>query len=107
MTEPLAGSAMPPAPHGPFRSGDPVQLTDPKGRVNTITLQPGKLYHSHKGALPHDEIIGSPEGSASAVRITTGDNKSRSLVALCAAWTRRTMDPKNTGFLFAAITPSV
>ncbi|SEG66647.1 tRNA (adenine-58-N(1)-) methyltransferase [Thermomonospora echinospora] len=50
-------------PHGPFRAGDQVQLTDPKGRVNTITLQPGKLYHSHKGAIPHDEIIGSPEGS--------------------------------------------
>jgi tRNA (adenine57-N1/adenine58-N1)-methyltransferase len=64
MTEPSsAGSAMPKAPHGPFRSGDRVQLTDPKGRVNTVTLQPGKLYHSHKGSIPHDEIIGSPEGS--------------------------------------------
>src|SRR3569833_4085639 len=63
MTEPIAGSAMPEAPHGPFRPGDRVQLTDPKGRVNTITLQPGKLYHSHKGSIPHDEIIGSPEGS--------------------------------------------
>src|SRR3954466_6092547 len=63
MTEPLAGSALPRAPHGPFRSGDRVQLTDPKGRVNTISLQPGKLYHSHKGSIPHDEILGSPEGS--------------------------------------------
>jgi tRNA (adenine57-N1/adenine58-N1)-methyltransferase len=63
MTEPAAGSTMPRAPHGPFRSGDRVQLTDPKGRVNTITLQPGKLYHSHKGSIPHEEIIGSPEGS--------------------------------------------
>ncbi|PKK14378.1 MULTISPECIES: tRNA (adenine-N1)-methyltransferase [Thermomonospora] len=50
-------------PHGPFRAGDQVQLTDPKGRVNTITLQPGKFFHSHKGAIAHDEIIGSPEGS--------------------------------------------
>jgi tRNA (adenine57-N1/adenine58-N1)-methyltransferase catalytic subunit len=50
-------------PHGPFRSGDQVQLTDPKGRVNTITLRDGALYHSHKGSIPHDEIIGSPEGS--------------------------------------------
>ncbi len=62
-TEPSAGCGMPRAPHGPFRPGDRVQLTDPKGRVNTITLQPGRLYHSHKGAIPHDEIIGSPEGS--------------------------------------------
>ncbi|XVQ07751.1 tRNA (adenine-N1)-methyltransferase [Spirillospora sp. CA-255316] len=50
-------------PHGPFRPGDQVQLTDPKGRLNTITLQPGKQYHSHKGAIAHDDIIGSPEGS--------------------------------------------
>ncbi|GAA1582520.1 tRNA (adenine-N1)-methyltransferase [Actinomadura kijaniata] len=50
-------------PHGPFRPGDQVQLTDPKGRINTITLQPGKQYHSHKGAIDHDDVIGSPEGS--------------------------------------------
>lgn len=49
-------------PHGPFRDGDQVQLTDPKGRINTITLQSGKLFHSHKGSLAHDEIIGRPEG---------------------------------------------
>jgi tRNA (adenine57-N1/adenine58-N1)-methyltransferase catalytic subunit len=53
----------PEAPRGPFRSGDRVQLTDPKGRVNTITLRPGGHYHSHKGSVPHDEIIGSPEGT--------------------------------------------
>ncbi|HZB28833.1 MAG TPA: tRNA (adenine-N1)-methyltransferase [Streptosporangiaceae bacterium] len=52
----------PPRPHGPFRPGDQVQLTDPKGRVNTITLRPGGLFHSHKGAIAHDEIIGRPEG---------------------------------------------
>ncbi|MEV0399503.1 tRNA (adenine-N1)-methyltransferase [Actinoallomurus sp. NPDC050550] len=64
MTEPsIAGSRMPKVPHGPFRPGDRVQLTDPKGRINTITLQTGKLYHSHKGSIPHDEIIGSPEGT--------------------------------------------
>ncbi|MEV5749280.1 tRNA (adenine-N1)-methyltransferase [Actinoallomurus sp. NPDC052308] len=64
MTEPsIAGSRMPKVPHGPFRPGDRVQLTDPKGRINTVTLQAGKVYHSHKGSIPHDEIIGSPEGS--------------------------------------------
>lgn len=64
MSEPSsAGRGMPSVPHGPFRPGDRVQLTDPKGRSNTITLQPGKAYHSHKGAIPHDDIIGSPEGT--------------------------------------------
>ncbi|HEX2314295.1 MAG TPA: tRNA (adenine-N1)-methyltransferase [Thermomonospora sp.] len=60
-TEPVRAAGR--VPHGPFRAGDQVQLTDPKGRVNTITLQPGRLYHSHKGSVPHDDIIGSPEGS--------------------------------------------
>ncbi|MDX6300520.1 MAG: tRNA (adenine57-N1/adenine58-N1)-methyltransferase catalytic subunit [Nocardioidaceae bacterium] len=48
---------------GPFRDGDLVQLTDPKGRHSTFTLQTGKSYHSHKGNFGHDELIGSPEGT--------------------------------------------
>lgn len=48
---------------GPFRSGDRVQLTDPKGRMNTIVLEPGRSFHTHRGALDHDALIGLPEGS--------------------------------------------
>lgn len=51
------------ASRGPFRDGDLVQLTDPKGRHSTITLQTGKTYHSHKGNFGHDELIGAPEGT--------------------------------------------
>lgn len=51
---------------GPFRAGDRVQLTGPKGRMNTITLEPGKLFHSHRGVLEHDAIIGLPDGSVVA-----------------------------------------
>ena len=52
-----------PSSSGPFRAGDRVQLTGPKGRMNTITLEPGKLFHSHRGVLAHDDIIGLPDGS--------------------------------------------
>ena len=48
---------------GPFREGDRVQLTDPKGRMHTITLAPGKQFHTHKGHVRHDELIGAPDGS--------------------------------------------
>ncbi|GAA3615087.1 tRNA (adenine-N1)-methyltransferase [Marihabitans asiaticum] len=48
---------------GPFREGDRVQLTDPKGRMHTITLTPGKQFHTHRGHITHDEILGSPDGS--------------------------------------------
>jgi tRNA (adenine57-N1/adenine58-N1)-methyltransferase len=52
-----------PARSGPFRPGDRVQLTDPKGRMHTIVLEPGRSYHTHRGALDHDALIGLPEGS--------------------------------------------
>ena len=50
-------------PRGPFRVGDRVQLTGPKGKLHTITLEPGKAFGTHRGELKHDDIIGQPEGS--------------------------------------------
>jgi len=66
---------------GEFRAGDQVQLTDAKGRHSTITLQPGKDYHTHRGSFPHDELIGRPEGWV--VR-TTGGNEYLALRPLLA-----------------------
>jgi tRNA (adenine57-N1/adenine58-N1)-methyltransferase catalytic subunit len=48
---------------GPFREGERVQLTDPKGRLHTVTLETGKQFHTHRGAIEHDALIGAPEGS--------------------------------------------
>jgi len=48
---------------GPFREGDRVQLTDPKGRHYTLVLTPGGQYHTHRGAVSHDDVLGKPEGS--------------------------------------------
>ncbi|HEY4454211.1 MAG TPA: tRNA (adenine-N1)-methyltransferase [Pseudonocardiaceae bacterium] len=48
---------------GPFRAGDRVQLTDPKGRHYTVVLEAGRSYHTHRGAVDHDQLIGAPEGS--------------------------------------------
>jgi tRNA (adenine57-N1/adenine58-N1)-methyltransferase len=48
---------------GEFQPGDRVQLTDPKGRRYTVLLKEGGEYHTHRGALAHDELIGKPEGS--------------------------------------------
>jgi tRNA (adenine57-N1/adenine58-N1)-methyltransferase catalytic subunit len=47
---------------GPFEPGDLVQLTDPKGRMHTVELVPGKEFHTHRGAVLHDDLIGKPEG---------------------------------------------
>ncbi len=48
---------------GPFTAGDRVQLTDAKGRQHTVVLEPGKDFHTHKGQIRHDELIGADEGS--------------------------------------------
>lgn len=47
----------------PFRVGERVQLTGPKGRLHTVTLQEGGGLHTHRGVLWHADIIGQPEGS--------------------------------------------
>ncbi|RBP64692.1 tRNA (adenine-58-N(1)-) methyltransferase [Brevibacterium sanguinis] len=43
-------------------AGEKIQLTDPKGRMHTIVLAPGEVFHTHKGLIPHEDIIGRPEG---------------------------------------------
>lgn len=46
-----------------FEYGDRVQLTDSKGKLYSITLTVGGEWHTHKGMLKHDELVGLPEGS--------------------------------------------
>ncbi|WP_067895971.1 tRNA (adenine-N1)-methyltransferase [Nocardia vaccinii] len=48
---------------GPFIEGDRVQLTDAKGRQHTVVLEPGKEFHTHKGQIRHDDLIGADEGT--------------------------------------------
>lgn len=51
------------ASSGVFAIGDRVQLTDAKGRKFTVILEEGKQFHTHRGGIAHDDLIGSPEGS--------------------------------------------
>jgi tRNA (adenine57-N1/adenine58-N1)-methyltransferase len=48
---------------GYFAAGDRIQLTDPKGKLYSFTITPGKEWHTHRGWIVHDELIGLPEGS--------------------------------------------
>ena len=48
---------------GDFRPGDQVQLTDEKGRRHRLVLAAGQAFHTHRGAVAHDDLIGQPEGS--------------------------------------------
>jgi tRNA (adenine57-N1/adenine58-N1)-methyltransferase catalytic subunit len=61
-------TTLPEQPAGEWRRrgllapGDRVQLTDDKGRRHTVVLVPGKQFHTHKGAIEHDALLGRPEG---------------------------------------------
>ncbi|GAB2631825.1 tRNA (adenine-N1)-methyltransferase [Nocardia goodfellowii] len=48
---------------GPFTIGDRVQLTDAKGRLYTVVLEEGKEFHTHRGGIKHDKLIGADEGT--------------------------------------------
>lgn len=56
---------------GNFQAGDRAQFTDAKGRRYTTVLVPGGDFHTHRGAIPHDEVIGLPDGSV--VKSANGD----------------------------------
>ena len=48
---------------GLFAPGDQVQLTDEKGRSHRLVLAPGRSFHTHRGSIAHDDVIGMEEGS--------------------------------------------
>lgn len=64
-------SAETPRRTGPFAVADRVQLTDAKGRHYTMILKAGGEFHTHRGIVAHDDVIGSPEGSV--VKASGGD----------------------------------
>lgn len=48
---------------GVFEIGERVTLSDSKGRRHSVKLTPGGAFHTTKGAISHDELIGQPEGT--------------------------------------------
>lgn len=48
---------------GPMRAGERIQIMDDRGKLTTITLTEGAEYQTHKGVLPHELLIGQPEGT--------------------------------------------
>jgi len=47
---------------GPLQAGERVTLTDSKNRRHSVLLAQGGTFHTTKGGVSHDELIGGPEG---------------------------------------------
>ena len=47
----------------PFQDGEQVLLIDQRGKRHLIFLRKAETFHSDRGWIPHDTIIGQPDGS--------------------------------------------
>jgi tRNA (adenine57-N1/adenine58-N1)-methyltransferase len=47
---------------GPLAAGEWVRLVDGKGRRHNICLAAGTAFHTNRGAIQHDDLIGRDEG---------------------------------------------
>jgi tRNA (adenine57-N1/adenine58-N1)-methyltransferase catalytic subunit len=52
----------------PFAAGEACLLIDDEGRKFLLDLDPSRGFSTHRGSLPHTDIIGAPEGT----RVVTG-----------------------------------
>jgi tRNA (adenine57-N1/adenine58-N1)-methyltransferase len=62
VSEQLSDPAYSGVRRGPLVSGEWVRLVDAKGRRHNICLQSGASFHTNRGAILHDELIGRAEG---------------------------------------------
>jgi len=46
-----------------FQDGEQVLLIDPRGKRHLIFLRKGETFHSDRGFIVHDTMIGQPDGS--------------------------------------------
>jgi tRNA (adenine57-N1/adenine58-N1)-methyltransferase len=53
-----------------LQDGERIHLVDKKGRSYALTLKAGETFHYSGETIPHDELIGKPDGSI--VRLSRG-----------------------------------
>ncbi len=49
---------------GRLQNGETVVMIDSRRRRYLVTLRPDGEFHTHAGVVPHEQVIGSPEGSS-------------------------------------------
>lgn len=48
---------------GPLAAGERITLTDPKGRRHSVVLREAGVFHTTKGAIAYDDLIGGRTGT--------------------------------------------
>jgi tRNA (adenine57-N1/adenine58-N1)-methyltransferase len=84
------------------KPGDLIQLVSPTNKVFTFRLIPGGQFHTHRGVISHDDLIGKPWGSRVLSHIdSTFYLLQPSLSSLIEETKRNTqiMYPKDIGFI--------
>ena len=71
----MSGTVHIPGTDAPLAAGERVLLLDRKRRRYLVVLEQGEQWHSHAGALAHDDLIGEVEGT------TVRTNRNMELVA--------------------------
>ncbi len=62
MSDGLTDASFSGVRRGPLTPGEWVRLVDGKGRRHNICLEPGAAFHTNRGAIQHDDLIGRAEG---------------------------------------------
>lgn len=62
MTQEANGPSWSGVSRGPLQPGEWVRLVDGKGRRHNICLESGKSFHTNRGGIEHDELLGRDEG---------------------------------------------
>src|SRR3989304_1762720 len=80
-----------------FQDGEQVLLIDQRGKRPLLTLRKGETFHSDRGWIPHDAIIGHPDGSWVRSSLGMRDLALRPTLAGCGAAVGPGAAPRRAG----------
>jgi len=87
-----------------FQDGDQALLIDQRGKRHLLLLRKGETFHSDRGFILHDTIIGQPDGSW----VINGAKKwigNGTIADVVVVWARDVADGRVKGFLVEKGTP--
>ncbi len=84
------------------QAGDRVLLIDRRHKRHIVTLEPGRTFHTDRGVIPHDALIGHPYGRQVHTHLGEPFTVLQPSIADLAKAVRRTTQivyPKDSGYI--------